>query len=144
MLQRYYGWYSSRQRGTRRKANRDWWINFYHVLDPVSGALESTGFCEPAPINLHIKIGQLPGWAHVAYWHDLSVLRFILARTLGKERLPDVDLTRRPAWKLRCCAALANITWAAIGVGGLVLLWFFGPDVLKWLVSGAWALLSGG
>ncbi|MGH8016326.1 MAG: hypothetical protein ACREBV_09060, partial [Candidatus Zixiibacteriota bacterium] len=54
------------------------WVNYYHLLDPVSGSLESPLIChDQKPSNIHIRLGHLPGFAHTAYWKDYLPLRFI-------------------------------------------------------------------
>ncbi len=69
---------------------KNWWINYYHFLDPVSGALSNEIIC-PAnqkPNNYHLKnLFRLPGLAHVAYWKDKMFLSYLLSRFFGKERV---------------------------------------------------------
>ena len=56
----------------------EWWINFYHVFDPVSGSLGNPFICgNQPPSNLHIHSCVIPGYAHVAYWADPSTLRCV-------------------------------------------------------------------
>jgi len=98
--------------GERRKlldagadGSKDWWVNYYHQLDPVSGSLESEFICgNIPPINEHIGIFHLPGWAHMAYWSDPKPLRFILSRTYGKEILEDKTPRRIPVFVLSALA----------------------------------------
>jgi hypothetical protein len=78
----------------RRTTN--WWVNFFHIWDPVSGvvgAVESF----PQAQSAHSRILRLPGWAHVRYWVDRKILKYILTRTYGKdvinvkERVPHAE-----------------------------------------------------
>ena len=47
------------------EGRREWWVNFYHVLDPVSGALSNPAICgDQPPLNYHIGLWKLPGIAH--------------------------------------------------------------------------------
>lgn len=118
---------------------REWWTNFYHVLDPVSGALSSRTICgKHPPLNLHIGIWKRPGWAHVAYWRDVRSVRYIFARTYGRESLRDRDYARRPTWLLAVLAGMAYAVWALVILipVGLVL------SVAAVLVAGLIALVS--
>ncbi|MEZ5359646.1 MAG: hypothetical protein R3F48_12575 [Candidatus Zixiibacteriota bacterium] len=64
--------------------DREWWFNFYHVLDPVSGALDSKYiFGDRPPVNCHCNQCSLPGLAHITYWTSLDFLGFILSRSYG-------------------------------------------------------------
>ncbi len=70
--------------------NVDWWVNFYHAWDPVSGHLEDDYICaNKCPDNHHVKIWHIPGMAHVAYWNDVIPLKYILSRTFGSNILID-------------------------------------------------------
>lgn len=84
---------SGQDAGDTKGGSREWWINFYHVLDPVSGALNSQRICggnPPANIHTDCKSTALvPGLAHVSYWSAISVLRLILGRTYGRADLRD-------------------------------------------------------
>ncbi|MDO8473271.1 MAG: hypothetical protein Q7T05_05570 [Dehalococcoidia bacterium] len=102
---------------------QEWWINFYHVLDPVSGALSSPYICVgQRPCNIHILAGILnwimPALAHVAYWKDLGTLRFILGRTYGKEYLHDQEYKPLPPETLAYRILLGYFVWAAILIVG--------------------------
>ncbi len=87
-----------------KNLGEEWWYNFYHVFDPVSGALnsdllfkrrkpkskkdsnakdEDDPFIYQPPVNLHIKILKCPLWAHVLYWTDSRSLGYILASAYG-------------------------------------------------------------
>jgi hypothetical protein len=108
----------------------EWWVNFFHVVDPVSGALSAPLICgQDAPLNLHMRRRHWPGWAHVAYWRDLSVVRYIFSRTYGREHVRDRDHKRRSMKQLFLLTATAYATWlvglviiiCVIVVGALVI-----------------------
>jgi len=110
---------------------REWWINFYDVLDPVSGALGHSKkdpnniYCGEPPLNVHITGWKswIPGWAHAAYWLDDSVLRFVLSRVYGKEFLPD-DTPVPASPNSSMLKALGYIVWTFILYGGVIaLIW---------------------
>lgn len=125
-------------------AETEWWINFYNVLDPVSGALESTFICgNQPPSNIHIRSGLIPGFAHIAYWKDPTTLRFILGRTYGTDYLRDQEYRPWPPWVLSALAAMGYFIWAAVLFGTSYALYRWGPDLLhelgkaalKWITS---------
>lgn len=122
----------------------EWWINFYHVLDPVSGALNSPFICgDQPPSNLHIRSGFIPGLAHVAYWTDSTTLRFILGRTYGAEYLKDAEYRPWSPSALTGLAVLGYFTWAVVLIGFLYVLYAFGPAILRWAGKAALAWLTG-
>lgn len=95
---------------TSGKTRGEWWINFYHVMDPVSGALESDRLCVGVPpANFHIRSARLPGWVHADYWIDRKPLKFILSRTFGKRILKDHMPRHLPAWQLTVLAFGYNL-----------------------------------
>lgn len=123
---------------------REWWINFYHVLDPVSGALQNPLICgDQPPSNHHIRSGLIPGLAHVAYWTDRTALRFILSRTYGKNYLHDKEFRPWPPWLLTLLAVLGYVTWAAILLGAVYGLYRWGPTILRTLGEKALGWLTG-
>ena len=68
----------------------NWWINYYHFLDPVSGALSHDYICPKGQMsnNFHLtKFFYTPGLAHIKYWDDGTVLSYLLSRFFGKERI---------------------------------------------------------
>jgi hypothetical protein len=112
---------------------KEWWINFYDVLDPVSGALDNPIICgEISPVNIHSRLKSsalIPGIAHSSYWSDMKVLRFILGRTYGKEYLYDrpVELTSS---KLQgFYAAIESIVWVVILYGIPILLIMYYKEI---------------
>lgn len=128
----------------------EWWINFYHVFDPVSGALQNPFICgTQPPSNLHIgfRSGFLPGLAHVAYWKDPTTLRFILARTFGATYLRDQEYRPWSPTALTALAAMGYITWAAVLLvtllGSVYALYRWGPYVLRWAGKAALKWITG-
>jgi hypothetical protein len=114
-----------------------WWINFYHVLDPVSGSLENPIICNPyKPLNIHSdwkSIALIPGLAHSSYWEDDKVLRFMLARTYGKEYLYDEDIEFHTPGSQIWFAIAGYFIWASLLYGILIsLIWFY-KDIGIWL-----------
>lgn len=112
----------------------EWWINFYHVLDPVSGPIRNPLLCGPeTPDNYHLHLWHrwwpkaalimgflLPGWAHVEYWADDRTLRYILGRTFGRKFLYDQDYHPLPDWAKDLMGIVALCFWAlVIFVGGV-------------------------
>lgn len=105
---------------------KNWWINYYHFLDPVSGALSNDIIC-PAnqkPNNYHLKnLFRLPGLAHIAYWKDKTFLSYLLSRFFGKER---VTHKRKRAFNpivLALIASTAYLIWVILIVAILCGFW---------------------
>jgi hypothetical protein len=101
---------------------KNWWINYYHFLDPVSGALANKIIC-PAnqkPNNYHLKnLFRLPGLAHVAYWKDKMFLSYLLSRFFGKERVTHKRKKVFHPIILALIAFTAYIIWIAM-LGGIL------------------------
>lgn len=97
----------------------EWWIDFYHVLDPVSGALNAKLICgDEAPVNIHIKLFKyLPGLAHVGYWRDPFTLRYVLSRAYGKEFLEDEGTKVQSAALKTFYALVGYVVWFSIIYG---------------------------
>jgi hypothetical protein len=126
-----------RSRGTQFADHKwhDWWINFYHVLDPVSGSLSNrTITCGKPPRNLHMNLLKVPGFAHTAYWSDRTTLRYILGRVYGKEYLPDKEYKPYRPWVLTLVAMVGYVVWLAILVGLIYSLFHF-EQVRDWFVK---------
>ena len=95
------------------------WVNFHHLLDPVSGKLKNERLCgQSRPHNLHLRSGLIPGVAHVRYWKDKWVLRYVLSRTYGKEVLYDQDYAQLPLVVRGLIGFGAYVVWAAL-LGGM-------------------------
>jgi hypothetical protein len=120
--------------GSADSGTTEWWINFYHVLDPVSGALQNPFLCgtEP-PSNIHIRSGFLPAIAHLAYWTDNTALRFILGRTYGAQFLKDQEFRPWPLWVQRLVGIAGYFTFAGILIGSMIGLIHWGPEILDTL-----------
>jgi hypothetical protein len=121
-------------RGDTIDESHDWWINFYHVLDPVSGALNNPYIChEKPPLNIESdwkSLALVPGLAHSSYWSALKVLRFILGRTYGKEYLLDEEMKISSPRKQRWSAVIGYIIWAFVLYGIIFLAFWFYKDIL--------------
>lgn len=117
---------------------REWWINFYDVLDPVSGALSNPLICgEVAPVNIHSFSGPtafIPGLAHTSYWDAVKMLRYILGRTYGKTYLHDKNVKATSAFIRTVLALLGYIAWIILMM--VVLLAFYGG--ITYLLDGNW------
>lgn len=136
----------------------EWWINFYHVLDPISGPINSPLLCGPdAPNNYHLHVlwdgwpttllpdwpswlwppkwatvmdFLLPGYAHVQYWSDMKTLRYILGRTFGRKFLFDQEyVPMSDLWK-NWWACVGYVFWMIMVTIPITL-----PIVLQTLVS---------
>jgi hypothetical protein len=117
---------------SRDADDTEWWINFYHVLDPVSGSLGSQYICGAhAPSNIHIGLGWIPGLAHVAYWKDPLTLRFILGRTFGTSYLKDMEFHPKPLVVQNALAVIGYFIWATVLFGSVYALYRWGPDILR-------------
>jgi hypothetical protein len=112
---------------------REWWVNFYHRLDPISGSLTSPLITHGRPpANIHgRRLFSLPGLAHVSYWTDLTTLRFVLGRAYGKELLEDRLLKPWPAWLLGLLQLISYAISAAIIVGGAWAIVRYGPELIR-------------
>jgi hypothetical protein len=105
---------------------KNWWINYYHFLDPVSGALSNDIIC-PAnqrPNNYHLKnLFRLPGLAHVAYWKDKTFLSYLLSRFFGKERVTHKRKRAFHPIVLALIASTAYLIWLILLAGILYGFW---------------------
>ncbi len=122
---------------------REWWINFYHVLDPVSGALSSPVLCaQEPPANFHIGSGCIPGLAHMAYWEDARTLRFILGRTYGRDYLRDKEYRPWSPQVLSALSILGYTVWAGILTGLAYEIVRWAPDIIKLAVKNLKGLIG--
>ncbi|MBI4429288.1 MAG: hypothetical protein HY562_09235 [Ignavibacteriales bacterium] len=104
---------------------KEWWVNFFHVFDPVSGALDNEMIRgEQSPINYHIGLAKWPGLAHVAYWRDTKTLRFVLSRTYGKAFLPVEPEKPQSAFTLTLLSLFGYIGWFLILIALVVLIYY--------------------
>ena len=125
--------------GRGHSDDREWWFNFYHILDPISGALANERlFGSNPPANFHTGLFRIPIWAHTSYWRDKKVLRYIVGRTYGVDYLPDFKLIAYSPKTLTLIGLVGYAIWfflvtgAAVGI--IYWLYRFGiPRVLEWL-----------
>lgn len=66
----------------------EWWMNYYLVMDPVSGRLLHTHRFKPFVRNIHPSYMGIPAASHTSYWSDRLVSSPILSRALGKDVFP--------------------------------------------------------
>lgn len=123
------------------KNQREWWINFYHVLDPVSGSLGSPLVCgAQPPLNLlsgFSASGLVPGLAHMHYWEDSAhTLRYILGRTYGRDYLRDEDYRPFSPLQRMVCVVLGYVVWAVLLLAGAWLIVTYGPEVVEKMWGG--------
>ncbi len=126
--------------------DHDWWINFYNVLDPVSGALENPLICgHNRPLNCHSFSGLkavVPGFAHTSYWSAKKPTRYVLARTYGREYLHDKDLKGTSDRNKTLYAALGYLIWIVVLYGIVAAIVIFRNEILKGLYDGVLKLLK--
>lgn len=79
-------WPAGYEESFASKGTLHWWINFFHVWDPVSGRLRDRTLF-PLAVNWHGGLWRVPGWAHVSYWKDKAILAYIITRTYGADVL---------------------------------------------------------
>lgn len=104
----------------RDPQSTEWWTNFYHVLDPFSGALTNREVHGgKPPVNIHIRSGWIPGWAHMRYWEDLDVTRFLIGRVYGVELLPDQSFPSYSRAGLHLAVVAGNLIWLVTLVASL-------------------------
>ena len=127
----------------------EWWINFHHVLDPVSGSLSSPLICgNTPPLNLlsgFAASGLVPGLAHMHYWEDAPrALRYILGRTYGNDYLPDrkfKPFTPLQRWLL---GVVGYFVWLALLIGGAWLIVAYAPEIWDFLIKSVKNLFKSG
>jgi hypothetical protein len=124
----------------KRIANKedviDWWVNFYHVFDPVSGALSNSTVCgSRPPRNFHASFWRIPGLAHLAYWSDSFPLRYILGRIYGSALLKDGPFDRQNPTLLTLYAVVGYVVWAGIIVGGVYFIFKYFWALLRMLIG---------
>jgi hypothetical protein len=128
----------------KERDKTEWWINFYSVLDPVSGALEHPFICgDRPPMNIHIPSAWIPGLAHVKYWTDSTTLRFILGRTYGTRFLKDQKYKPWSPRKIRAVAVAGYVTWCALLGLSVGALYHWGPAILRFAQKAALKWIAG-
>ncbi len=98
-----------------------WWVNFFHILDPVSGIPTDKTLFGAIPQSVHSpSIWTLPGLAHVSYWHETKVAKYILHQThLPPTTIPPAPWTQTPA-PLPERAELWKIYWDLVMIISLL------------------------
>lgn len=104
------------------------WVNFYHVWDPVSSQLTGPRFAKFVS-NRHGRLWRLPLIAHISYWRDLSILKYLVSRAYG----PSLRAWRNPKFlREEFCSVLRHTTtWVTLAVV-LGSFWF----LYSWVSSG--------
>ena len=112
-----------RKHGNDLKSFRNnWWLNYYHFLDPVSGALSNKMICpiKQMPNNYHLKnIFRFPGLAHVAYWKDKTFLGYLLSRFFGRVRLEHKRRKSFPRIVIAFLGFSSHLLWLALILGAI-------------------------
>ncbi|MBK6417583.1 MAG: hypothetical protein IPF79_00075 [Ignavibacteria bacterium] len=80
-------WLTSQRMAIGRTMD-EWWMNYYLVMDPVSGRLLHTQRFKKFVRNIHPSYMGLPAASHTSYWSKKLVSSPILSRALGKEVFP--------------------------------------------------------
>lgn len=73
------------QRSAIGRLMDEWWMNYYLVMDPVSGRLLHEGRFKNFVQNIHPGYTGLPALSHTSYWSRVLVSSPILSRALGRE-----------------------------------------------------------
>jgi hypothetical protein len=73
-----------------------WWLNFRHIWDPVSGPVNRAEMFRWAGDWHSPEIVTLPGVAHVGYWHTDAITKYILAQT--HPNCPGKECAELPRW----------------------------------------------
>lgn len=117
------GFLEGGEKNEKESGESEWWVNFYHTFDPVSGALDDPDVRgDEPPSNYHIWSPStwIPGYSHIAYWNDTKSLQFILSRTYGKEYLRH-EAYPRPLSPF-ALTLIGALVWGVILFGALWLL----------------------
>lgn len=117
-----------------------WWVNFYHVWDPVSSRLLAPRFAGFIS-NRHGKLLRVPGVAHTSYWGDTSILKYIVSRAYGPELCPWPDprfLNERACGVLRHATAWITLM-AVLGLMVLLGYWLYSGGLSSlWTLAKSW------
>jgi hypothetical protein len=136
------------------KAKPDnWWVNFYDVLDPVSGILRSSDYFSRARNHHTPSRWPFPGFAHTHYWHTDFIGEYILTQTHFEEEKVSLE---------QCPRGFFSMLWRHLYMLVVLSLALFSEiyllvtlanrlcDLLKWVTGGAftrcvkeiWGILS--
>lgn len=138
---------------------KNWWVNFYDVLDPVSGILRSPGYFFCAE-NFHTPSRRpVPGFAHTHYWHTEFIGKYILMQTHAAEKTEEIVSPEQHCPKRffpmlwRHLYMLVSLSLALVlEICLLVTMAKRLRDLLEWITGGAftrclreiWAILAKG
>ena len=73
-----------------------WWLNFRHIWDPVSGPVNRSEMFHWAGDWHSPEVFTFPGVAHVGYWHTNAITKYILAQTHAN--CPGKESAKLPRW----------------------------------------------
>jgi hypothetical protein len=125
----------------KNHGRNDWWLNYFDILDPVSGSLdhpllfqtnpanEAYSFIQPGPQNFCVDMkaeGFVPGLAHIAYWKDKTVTGVVVNLTYGPAypgRLESFGKTISFGQRMLWYFAWLGIVLAMLAGLALVILW---------------------
>lgn len=129
-----------------RQEEKEWWVNFYSVMDPVSGPLDDELICgDEPPWNYYIYSWKsfVPGYSHVTYWSDKRVLKFILGRVYGCDYLPHGEY-REPRFPfLRTLLRKAGfVVWAGLLYGSVYALYYWREPIWEAVKKAAGKVLG--
>jgi hypothetical protein len=138
------------QSGPRNPEETDWWINFYDVFDPVSGALTNPHICgDHPPVNVWSNssvLSFIPGMAHLAYWKSEDVTRFILSRLYGRSYLQDKQPKQQSKFSSLAFATIGYVVWVCLLYGIILAVWwnrnFLLTSIWKMVVKAAKGILG--
>lgn len=84
-----------------RSKRKLWWTNFFHIWDPVSGILKNQDYFQLAN-NLHSGLWRLPALAHVSYWKNEKILKYIVKNLYNQDvfSLPNIHFMNQRFNKL--------------------------------------------
>lgn len=124
---------------------RHWWVNFFHVWDPVSGVAENNPECAAAQSVHKRSLLGVPGFAHVRYWRDAETVKYVVTRAYG----PDVVRMGRglgelfrTAEKMKLVRRVSALALVGIGLGGIALAgWLAWPAAQRLFASPVEAVL---
>jgi hypothetical protein len=121
---------------------RHWWVNFFHVWDPVSGRLIAPRFF-PRVTNMHSLLLRVPVWAHLSYWRDMPILTFIASRTYGQDilpvdRIPFPSVKRAGLYRILSLLIASPTLGALVGLIGYAIFWVLAHPDTVWKTVWHW------
>jgi hypothetical protein len=109
------------ERTSMGRVQDEWWMNFFLVMDPVSGRLLHEHRFAPFVCNIHPSRVGVPAACHTVYWSDTLVASPILSRALGKDVFPYAWANAR--WsdrKVQTLRVLTSLVLIAALIGSVV------------------------